>query len=391
MNRSLINNASILVASDNKSDASIVQKLLSTDYPNTKTTIGLDQASNDFAQYQPEVLVLAFKELEKSERYCLGLHRKNPAIQMHSHRTVVLCNKDEVRDAYTLCREGIFDDYTLFWPMTVDSFSLPMSVHLALCAQARREDDMPTSADFATQVRRLATLEKMLTDQLAKGNKRIEAFEQAVTHATNHSSSTFENFSQRLIKGNLEDIVNVKSLDKLQLELERLKRDAFETPLHTLAQSTDPLKQWTNEFYQTNNTHLQSLRKLNTLANSIQPALLVVDDDKFQHKIINSILKEENYNLIFATKGYEVFNIVRDTRPDLMFIDVMLPDMNGIEIVKQIKASSRFAEIPILMITGESKKNIILESHKAGAADIIVKPFIHNIFLEKVKSLLENP
>ncbi|SET65871.1 Response regulator receiver domain-containing protein [Nitrosomonas marina] len=391
MNRSLINTASILVASDNKSDASVVQKLLSADYPNTRTTVGLDQASNDFNQHQPDVLVLVFKELEKSERYCLGLYRQSFAIQLHPHRTIVLCNKDEVRHAYNLCREGIFDDYILFWPMTVDSFRLSMSVYLALRAQANLSSEMPTAADFAVQVRRLATLEKMLTDQLAQGNNRIDAFDRAVSDATNQSSSSLENFSQRLMQGTYDDIVKVKSSDKLQLELEQLKRDAFETPYHTLAQSTDPLKQWTNEFYQANNTHLKSLRELNALANSIQPSLLVVDDDEFQHKIISSILKEENYNLIFAANGYEVFNIIRNGRPDLILLDVMLPDMSGVDIVKQIKTSSRLAEIPILMITGASKKNVILESHKAGAADIIVKPFVRDIFLDKVRSLLDNP
>ncbi|MDC8445392.1 MAG: response regulator [Nitrosomonas sp.] len=391
MNRSLVNNASILIASDNKSDANVVQKLLSADYPNAKTTIGADQASKDFDQYQPEVLVLVFKGLEKSERYYLGLYRQGCSAQLQPHCTIVLCSKDEVRHAYNLCREGIFDDYVLFWPMTIDSFRLSMSVYLALRAQAKFRNDMPTAADFAAQVRRLATLEKMLTDQLALGNNRIENFDQAVTAATNHSVSTLENFSQRLVQSNLDDAVKIRNIEKLQLELEQLKQDAFETPFHTLARSTDPLKQWTDEFYQAGNAHLKSLRQLNTLASSIQPSLLVVDDDEFQHKIISSILEKENYNLVFATNGYEAFHIIQHTRPDLIFIDVMLPDMSGIDIVKQIKASSSLTDIPILMITGESKKDIVLESLKAGAADIIVKPFARNIFLDKVKSLLDNP
>lgn len=391
MNRSLINKASILVASDNKSDADVVQRLLSADYPNAKMTIGADQAAKDFDQYQPEVLVLVFKGLEKSERYYLGLYRQGCSAQLQPHCTIVLCSKDEVRHAYNLCREGIFDDYVLFWPMTIDSFRLSMSVYLALRAQAKFRNDMPTAADFAAQVRRLATLEKMLTDQLALGNNRIENFDQAVTAATNHSVSTLENFSQRLVQSNLDDAVKIRNIEKLQLELKQLKQDAFETPFHTLARSTDPLKQWTDEFYQAGNAHLKSLRQLNTLASSIQPSLLVVDDDEFQHKIISSILEKENYNLVFATNGYEAFHIIQHTRPDLIFIDVMLPDMSGIDIVKQIKASLSLTDIPILMITGESKKDIVLESLKAGAADIIVKPFARNIFLDKVKSLLDNP
>lgn len=390
MNRSLTNNASILVASDNKSDANVVQRLLSADYPNTKTTVGPDQAAEDFDQYRPEVLVLVFKGLEKSERYYLGLYRQGCAVQLQPHRTIVLCSKDEIRHAYKLCREGIFDDYALFWPVTVDSFRLSMSVYLALCTQAKSRNDMPTAADFAAQVRRLATLEKMLTDQLAQGSNRIENFDQAVTDATNHSVSTLENFSQRLMQGNLEDAVKIKSIEKLQLELEQLKQDAFKTPFQTLAQFTDPLKQWTNEFLQAGNAHLKSLRKLNTLASSIQPLLLVVDDDEFQHKIISSILEKENYNLVFATNGYEAFHIIQHTRPDLIFIDVMLPDMSGIEIAKQIKAASNLTDIPMLMITGESKKDVVLESLKAGAVDIIVKPFARNIFLDKVKSLLDD-
>ena len=391
MNRSLTSNASILVASDNKSDADVVQRLLSTDYPNTITTIDPDQASADFDQHRPEVLVLVFKELEKSQRYYLGLYRQGCAVQLQPHRTIVLCGKDEIHHAYKLCREGIFDDYTLFWPMTIDSSRLPMSVFLALREQASLRVSTPTAADFAAQVRRIATLEKILTDQLAQGDNRIDAIGQAVTYATNHAASALENFSQRLIQGNLEDIVAVKSADKLQRELGQLKRDAIEAPLHTLTRSVNPLKQWTNEFREANNTHLESLRTLNSLANTIQPSLLIVDDDEFQHKIINSILKEESYNLMFAAKGSEVFNIVRNSRPDLILMDIMLPDINGVEIVKQIKAVSRLAKIPIIMITGESKKNFIMASLEAGAKDIIVKPFVRDILLEKIKYSLDNP
>ena len=127
MNRRLPADTGILVASDKTEDAALVKKLLDTEFGKVCTSTDPDQTAADFDRNRPDVLVLAFDSIEKSERHNLGLYRHSATIHVQPHRTIVLCGKEEVQRAFRLCREGIFDDYVLFWPMTHDAPRLPMS------------------------------------------------------------------------------------------------------------------------------------------------------------------------------------------------------------------------------------------------------------------------
>ncbi len=115
--------ASILVASDDAADAAMVKQLLAADFDNVVTSTNDDKAVDDFDRRPPAVLVLAFNQLAKAERYCLGLYRLGRTIQSHPHRTVILCDKDEVRQVADPCIKQSFDDYVLFWPMNHDALA----------------------------------------------------------------------------------------------------------------------------------------------------------------------------------------------------------------------------------------------------------------------------
>lgn len=97
--------------------------------------------------------------------------------------------------------------------------------------------------------------------------------------------------------------------------------------------------------------------------------ILIVEDDTNIHSLIKNILKEENYNILNAYSGTEALMILEKDKVDLILLDLMLPGLNGEEIIKQIKG------IPIIVISAkispEDKVNTLL----AGANDYITKPF----------------
>ena len=121
----------VLVAGDIVSDVAMVAELLQDEFDNVHTSVDEGRIAADFEAQRPDVLVLAFNGLERAERYYLGLFRHSRLIHEHPHRTLILCNKDDVRRAYELCRKEYFDDYVLFWPMVHDAHRLCMSVLLA--------------------------------------------------------------------------------------------------------------------------------------------------------------------------------------------------------------------------------------------------------------------
>lgn len=383
MSKPIPSDATILVASDSVTDAMLVKKLLGGEFGNVFTSINPDKAAGDFDQQRPNVLVLAFDALEKSKHYYLGLFRLSSASHLQPHRTIILCNKDEVQRAYALCRDGLFDDYVLFWPMTLDAPRLPMSVRLALRELSVLKDDGPTAAEFAVQARRLSELEILLEQQTTQGGQHIENASHAMEHAELKVSAALDGLSRRL-----PNMVEAKSVDGIEQEIDRLKRDEIGQHFRTVTKSMQPITQWANQLKQECQPHLDSVRSLNTLAKRVRFTVLVVDDDEFQHKIVSKILEDENYHLMFAASGAEALSILRKVRPDLILMDVMMPGMDGMEVTKQVKSVPRLANIPIIMITGKSDKNVVTGSLKAGATSFVVKPFDRDTLLCKVAQVL---
>ncbi len=184
------------------------------------------------------------------------------------------------------------------------------------------------------------------------------------------------------------EVVEVRNANGLAREIARLKEGEVQRHLHAVAESVGPLTQWANQFQQTCAPHLESVRSLTAMAERVRPTVLIVDDDEFQHKIVSKMLGDEAYHLVFATGGVEALRIMRKRRPDLILMDFMMPDMDGLELMRQIKTVPRLANIPVIMITGKGEKDVITESLKVGAIDFMVKPVARDTLLGKVVKVL---
>jgi len=133
---------------------------------------------------------------------------------------------------------------------------------------------------------------------------------------------------------------------------------------------------------------LEALRSLRLLADRWKPLVLVVDDDRFQHKLLRELLAGADTELAFVTSVSEAIAGLHKRRPDLILMDVSLPDVNGVEATRLLKSAAQFASIPVIMITGVGGKAMVVESLKAGASDFVVKPFDKQSLLGKVRKVL---
>ena len=130
--------------------------------------------------------------------------------------------------------------------------------------------------------------------------------------------------------------------------------------------------------------HIESARALSAMADSILPTVLVVDDDDFERKIMSELLATENYRLVFAAGGVEALNILRKMQPELILMDIMMPDLNGIETTRRLKTMPQFANVPVIMVTGKSEGAAVRDSMKVGATDFVVKPCDRDMLMAKV-------
>lgn len=362
-----------------------MQHQLANEYENVFISTSPNLAVQDFESHRPDVLVLAFNTLEKAERYYLGLYRLSSLVLTHPHRTVILCNKDEVKRVYELCKKDYFDDYILFWPPTHDFTRLAMAVYHAM-HHLNVLKTAPYAEELTAQARKLAGLEYMLDWNVTVGNTHAEAAGKAMSQVEQEVNALLDSFTQRLTQGDLTQFVELKDANGLQHEMGRIQQEEIRERFKAVADAIIPLKIWAQEFKQQCAPYLKSVQALTAMTEKIPATILVVDDDELIHELFKTILAQENYKLIFAFSGIEAIKLLRKQHPDLILMDMMMPDIDGIETIRRIK--KHLFTIPIIMITSNSEKSVVTECLKVGATDFVVKPFNYEILLEKIHKIL---
>ncbi len=118
------------------------------------------------------------------------------------------------------------------------------------------------------------------------------------------------------------------------------------------------------------------------------PLILIVDDEPVNFSVIKTLLLKDGYQLAYIDNGIEIISKLAELQPDLLLLDVMMPEINGIEICRKIKSDPDWQDLPIIIVTALNTKEDLSESLDAGADDFISKP-VHGLELRaRVKSML---
>ncbi len=116
--------------------------------------------------------------------------------------------------------------------------------------------------------------------------------------------------------------------------------------------------------------------------------ILVVDDNKDIVTVIRRILHTQGYETLVASNGREALEAARAEMPDVILLDWMLPEVDGLDVCRQLKADSDTRGIMILLVTGRGSVANRVEGFNAGADDYIPKPFNHPELLARIRSAL---
>jgi len=116
--------------------------------------------------------------------------------------------------------------------------------------------------------------------------------------------------------------------------------------------------------------------------------ILVVDDDKTIVKIVRGYLEQAGFSVLGAYSGNSALETLRSERPDLLILDLMLPDQDGWDITRTIRAESRLATTPIIMLTARVEDTDKIIGLELGADDYITKPFNPREVVARVRALL---
>lgn len=118
--------------------------------------------------------------------------------------------------------------------------------------------------------------------------------------------------------------------------------------------------------------------------------ILVVEDSRTQAEKLRSILKERNYEVIMASNGREALAAARQQRPDVIISDVVMPEMDGYTLCKEVKADTRLKEIPLILLTSLSSVEDVIKGLECGADNFIPKPYDEKSLLSRLDHILLN-
>jgi two-component system chemotaxis response regulator CheY len=118
---------------------------------------------------------------------------------------------------------------------------------------------------------------------------------------------------------------------------------------------------------------------------------LVVDDFSTMRRIVRNLLKELGFTVVQeAEDGVDALAKLRANEFDFVVSDWNMPNMTGIDLLREIRADAKLKHLPVLMVTAEAKKENIIEAAKAGASGYVVKPFTAATLDEKLKKIFQN-
>ncbi len=116
--------------------------------------------------------------------------------------------------------------------------------------------------------------------------------------------------------------------------------------------------------------------------------IFVADDDPALLRGLDIALQGKGYAVRTAPSGPELLSLLESERPDLLVMDVMMPGMSGLEVLRRIRADDRWAELPVMMVTAYPHADVREEAWQRGAGEVVPKPFRLEDLLERIERRL---
>ncbi|GJM42133.1 MAG: hypothetical protein DHS20C20_24150 [Ardenticatenaceae bacterium] len=119
--------------------------------------------------------------------------------------------------------------------------------------------------------------------------------------------------------------------------------------------------------------------------------IMLVDDEPNLRELLRQMLELGGFDVVEAVDGQEALEKLEDNIPDVMILDVMMPNMDGVSLCKKLRAGTTFARLPIIMLSGKTQHRAVQEGLAAGANQYLCKPITIEELLQSVRALLPAP
>lgn len=125
--------------------------------------------------------------------------------------------------------------------------------------------------------------------------------------------------------------------------------------------------------------------------NESRKKVLLIDDDRLIVMLLKDVIKAAGYAIESASMGEEAWEKIQNSHPDLIVLDIMLPEISGFELARRVKADEKLKGIPIIMLTGLRSPSDVADAKLSGAVEVLLKPLPPEKLIERIKFYLKTP
>lgn len=144
------------------------------------------------------------------------------------------------------------------------------------------------------------------------------------------------------------------------------------------------------KWYDTVGIFRGKIYKIKDLQKIMAKKILIIEDDNFLRILLSKKLRSEVYSILSAAESVEAFNLLKSNKPDLILLDLLLPGVDGFEILKKIRQTEETKNIPVIVFSNLSEEKDIKKVQDLGITDFMVKSnFTLDELLDKVKKILQ--
>lgn len=122
---------------------------------------------------------------------------------------------------------------------------------------------------------------------------------------------------------------------------------------------------------------------------STPKTILIVDDEPYMIRLLQHHVERAGYKMVKAVNGREALEKVGSEKPDLIIMDVMMPELNGLEVLSQIRESPETAELPVIIMTANAQRFTKEEAEAAGVSAFLTKPFSPTQLMLQIQNQLD--
>jgi len=367
----MIKPCSIMIIGDSQGNIEDAIRLASS--PNITIKHAIDKAWSIelFDRHPCEIIVLCHSRVEDAERFYMSLVMLSEKGMESPHQVIVLCDGKEVEKAFSLCRSEIFNDYIISKPL-FDIYRLKFCIQLAL----QRLENEDSKKQLERKLEILMTKIQSIKTDMENYFEQTNHAEEIKENIKKDSQLSFENALDKL----REKIVDIKEINSLP----NSDIDAFEQNYKKISDEITNDTETNDHEFNTWKSNLDACEK--SISEKTQSILdteksesntikaLIVEDEMVNQKMMSLILKKEGFDIKAADDGLSAIKIAEKWKPDLLFMDIRMPKMNGLKVTQHLKSQPYFDDTYIIMLTAHDNRAVVKECLKAGASDYLVKP-----------------